>query len=63
MFEPPPKNECPGCHRPQRGRERCSACERTPSLFPGMSTRAPRKMKQQSLFGASSPKGQKGLFE
>jgi len=62
LFDDKPKHECPGCHRPQRGRELCSACERTPSLFPGMSTRPARKMKQQSLFGSPAPKGQAGLF-
>jgi hypothetical protein len=48
---PPTPNECPRCHRSQKGRALCSACARTPVFFAGLETGPKPKAVQFSLFG------------
>lgn len=54
------KNECPRCHKSQRTREICSACKRTPALFPGMDTGHYKGSSKQGAFDFSvTPKAKR----
>lgn len=50
----PKPGECPSCHRPQPGKNLCSSCARTGSLFEGIEPghAGRRKAQQFSLFAA-----------
>lgn len=51
--QPPPKGECPSCHKPQRGNTLCSSCSRTRPLFAGVEPghAGRKKVEQLGLFG------------
>ena len=56
-----PKQECPRCHTPQKGRKLCSSCARTPVLFAGMETGPKEKPKPPEQFSMFDQ--QYGLFD